>query len=159
MHADTKRELIEASSGALATLAKEMLVHRNEMRTLEQQKEMELELAEARQQSSAGQPAQGGQQTQAQSAPDEQAHAAVGVEQADLTDAFEDLREREQCGVCRTLLDAIERADRRTQVKALTEYGKLQHAVATGGTEDEIKAILQSSDTLEDLLEQEMGSA
>lgn len=149
MHDETKSELISSGASAVGSVLKELFVHRTNMEQMEQRKEMELELARARQGADTdGESAASGGDRQPASPPG----STVG--DPDLQEAFADLKAREQCGVCRQLLDAIEHADRRTQVTALTEYGKLAHAVETGASEQEIREILERSDTLEDLLNQ-----
>lgn len=149
IHDQTKRELIESGTGVIGSLLKELLVHRNQMARIEQEKEMDLEIAKARRQA-----ASSNQSTEATSSTHKQQ-----VGEPDLSAAFEDLKAREDCSICRTLLEAIEQAESDVQVRALTEYGRLKHAVDSGASEDEIKQILTSSDTLEDLLEQEMGAS
>lgn len=149
MHQETKEELISSGASAIGSVLKELFVYRTNMEQMEQRKEMELELARARQNTDQDGVELDSGRGQSAPAPTDQR-----IGDSDLQEAFADLKEREECGVCRQLLDAIEHADRRTQVKALTEYGKLAHAVETGATEQEIRTILERSDTLEDLLNQ-----
>lgn len=147
MHPDTKSDLISNGTGLLGSLLKELLVHQHEMDRIQEQKDLQLDLARARQEHAGADDA----------AEPSAAPGGVGSATPAAREAFEDLKAREECGVCRQLLDAIERADPQTQVRALVEYGRFADAVESGKTEAEIRDVLQQSDTLKRLLEQEMG--
>lgn len=141
MHQETKSELINSGTTAMAGLLKELFVHRNQMQQMEQQKEMELELAKAK--------------SEARSESDDD-HAESHATQSVGRPPLQHLKDQEDCSICLELLEAIEEADQETQVEALTEYGKLKYAVETGGSQEEIKNVLRQSNTLQNLLEAEM---
>lgn len=147
MHDETKQELISTGTSVMGSLLKEFFIHRNRVNQMQEKKDLELELAKARTGAASDQGTER----------DDTRRSRPTPEDADLREAFHDLKARENCGICRQLLDAIEHADRRTQIRALTEYGRFQHAVETGASEAEIRDILEQSDTLKNLLEREMG--
>lgn len=148
VHEETARELIDSGSTVLGSLLKEAFVHRNRMSQIQQEKEMEIELAKARNEARSREPAR--------PEPEPEPEPERGV--ATVSHSFQHLKEQEDCSICRDLLEAIERADSETQVEALTEYGKLKHAVETGGSQEEIKAVLRESNTLQELLEDQMSA-
>lgn len=141
---NTKRDVVAGGAGLLGTLARELLSHRTQMQQLEEKKKMELELARARQES-------GGD---ADDPPRSEPEPSRTRQSPDLSAAIRDLRRRDDCATCQTLLEAIEQADPETQAIALTEYGRFKQAMEAGASEEELRRILRSSETLEDLLEQ-----
>lgn len=145
MQDDTKRELVSAGGGLIGSLIRDMLTHRTQMQQMEEKKEMELELAETRQEAEHGEP---------HPEPSTQP-SAPRDEVADVSHAIQDLKAREDCGVCRDLLEAIEMADSSVQVKALTEYGRLKRALEAGASQEELREVIGSSETLEGLIQQE----
>lgn len=151
VHEDTLRDVIDSGSTVLGSLLKEAVIHRQQLEQIQTEKELELELARERAKGTNG---HGTGETAADRAAAQAVGAGAGDE--DIREAFADLRQREECGICQQLLDGIEQADRRTQVRALTEYGKLQRALETGATEGEIRELIEDSDMLVDLLEQQL---
>lgn len=150
MHEETQRELIDGGTSLIGALCKEMIIHRNEIKKLEKERELQTELARVRREHQGDASTDNGSHT---------AHEEVAGVRAggDLHDAIEDLKQREECSVCRDLLSAIQEADPRTQAIALTEYGKLTARVSDGASQQEIERLIRESDELRSLLQSHAG--
>lgn len=143
MHEETLRELVDGGSSILGSLVKEVVVHNNRMDAMERKKELELELAKVKHD------ARDGGEPPTDHDP-VRTPTNLGPE---LTQVFEDLRARETCHTCRLLLEEIEAAPPDVQVRALTEWGRFKQASEAGASEAVLRDIIESSDTLEDLLD------
>lgn len=142
MDSNSKRELVKTGTSVVGSFIHDMLTHRNNMKQIREEKEMEVELARARQNAGSNSP----------STEETVTEASGGVGRSGVADAIADLRAREDCETCQQLLEAIEHADAHTQAVALTEYGRFRQKMDEGATEEELRAVLDNSEALRRLL-------
>lgn len=163
MHEETKRALIDEGTTVLGTLIKEMVIHRAEMDTLEQRHNHELELERTRQQH------QGAGELEQDEAPaghQEPMHVESQVVEPggqagvgghpDFNRVLDRLEQQDQCSLCRDLLQAIREQPPDVQAEALAEYGRLKGAMEAGATQEQLQGVIEGSDTLQRLLEEEV---
>lgn len=164
MHQDTKRELIEQGTGVVGSLLKEMLVHRNEIEVLREQKEKEVELAKARSEASqdtgdertdSHQPAQG----QVPSEPQGDSPGVVQATPGQIEDALDELIEEEMCSICRELLIALKERPTSEQVRGIMEYGTFKKELGDGAGVEELKALLKETDVLQSIFQEKFNGA
>lgn len=164
MHEETIRDLIENGTGVVGSLLKEMMVHRNRIDVLEQQKEKELELARTRNQVEQQVNGGGGQpQTQPQpqtgggqvSAADGAMHATP----AEVEAALDELIDEEMCATCKELLEALKERPARQQVRGIMEYGTFKHNLDGGAGVEEMKEVLRETDVLQDVFRERFTAA
>jgi hypothetical protein len=163
MHEETKREVIQEGSNLLGSILKELLVHRNRVNVLEQQKEKELELAEARDRAAArhDEPSPGDQRHHQEpvetgvASPEQRVHAATPSE---IEAALDELIEEEMCEVCRELLVALKERPARQQVRGVMEYGTFKSDLSEGAGVEELKATIRQTDVLHDVFQEKYTS-
>lgn len=175
MHEETKREVIDEFTSMLGTFAKEMVIYRAEMNTMEKRHEHELELERTRQQHvQRGDHGDGGQggagegqhrepmhvESQVTDAPESDAGGGGGVvagPHPDFDRVLDRLEQQDQCSFCRDLLRAIREQPPDVQAEALAEYGRLKGAMETGASQDELERVIEDSDTIQRLLEDKVS--
>lgn len=172
VHRETKQSLIDECTNVAGTLIKEIVVHRAEMNAMEQKHDHRLELEQARQEHSnrSGGPhgAEAGAEAKAElgaghGTPQHRDREPVpvesqvvdqqaGVGQPDFDRVIDRLEQRDQCSLCRNLLDAIRDEPPDVQAEALAEYGRLKGAMESGATQADLENIIEDSETLQRLV-------
>lgn len=159
MHEQTKRDLLESGTGAVASLLKEMMVHRNQIEVLEKQKEKEMELAKARAEAREANDGGNGSDT---SLPDAATASNAGASQdsqvsatpGEIEAALDELIDEEMCSVCRDLLVELKERPPREQVRGIMEYGTFKSNLDDGAGVEELKETIKQTDVLHSVFQE-----
>lgn len=146
--------MIESGTGVVGSLLKELLVHRNRVEVLEQQKQKELELAQARSQIENG----GTNPHLSADNPTELPSSSEGVgagaepveaTPAEVESAIDELIDEEMCSTCVELLEGLKERPPREQVRGIMEYGTFKHNLDGGAGVEEMKSVIEETDVLQ----------
>lgn len=164
MHESTKRELIEQGTGVVGSLLKEMLVHKNQVEVMREQKEKEIEVARARAkaQENAGNGGVSGHDHHpepSQQNHDDQTQGVTQATPAEIEAALDELIDEEMCSVCQQLLVALKDKPTEEQIHGIMEYGTFKKELGDGANVEELKALLRETDVLQSIFQEKFNGA
>ena len=149
-----KAKLAAALLPDVLPIAREAYRQRTQRQLLEEQKEYEREVLEARKEADNTSVVE----------PQPTADTSTGTPSqpsggADVIDrAIDDIQSETECGICTQILESLRSLPEEEQAKALAEYGRFQQAIEAGD-EDEARAVLSETPTLRNVVESEFNLA
>lgn len=164
MNDSTKQELIESLTGGAGALLKELLVHRNRVDMMEQKKDAEIELAQARAQARSG----GGSEVTGLSREPQMMPADEGIEAGDpqmtatpseVEEALDELIAEEMCSVCKEVLQGLKERPTHEQVRGIMEYGTFKENLDSGAGVEEMKEVLRETTVLQSVFREKFTGA
>jgi hypothetical protein len=142
-------ELASALISATVPVARTMVNQKMRERRLENQKESQIEILEAKERADTG----GGSDLAEQ-----MAAATASEDSSDWDESIRQLQAQTDCEVCSSLLDGIRELPAEDRGLAISEYGRFQDQLEHAD-EDEIRETLEQSPALRRALELEFGQA
>ena len=142
-------EIAMSAAPALGPVTKTLLQHRLQRKTIEAQKNAEMEVIE----------------TKARATDERNAQAAVATptptpqktqpaSSNEFSESISALKDGETCQVCLGILDAMDSVAPEDRGKALAEYGQLKHVMDTANSEDELVEFIDQTEVLDGVMGQ-----
>lgn len=171
MDDQTRSALVEAGGKLLVPVMREVVVREYDMRTLKRRNQYEIDKLRKKQEvmdeqaatldgneSPSPSPSPESAETTEETAPDDT--PAETPEQDEVAAAFEELKAKEDCPICSTVLDGLRDLPPKQRIQGMSEYGRFKSfAEDPDVTEDQLVAKIQEMPILRQVIEQEVGAA
>lgn len=145
--------LLRELGPVLASLARTEFEQRKKLKMLERQKQQEIEVIEAKQQSE--------QSTNGIDVESLQQTATTTATPSDdwFEDSLQTLKDKETCDICMMILESIEDVPVEDRAQAIAEYGQFKQSLSESKDESEVRELLYETDVLIDVVRDEFNLA
>jgi hypothetical protein len=150
--------LIDNGAEVMGALMKDRVVSAREREQKREVMEHEKELARIKSDSDGGQASaatQTASKPPSEPEPDPEPEPAASTSTPDDSESrgIESLASEEDCDMCTAILSEIQTLPPEKRARALSDYGRMKRAMESEGTEDAVRAVVDSSEVLGEVME------